>query len=221
MPTRLPVPKPAAKRLSLYLRECERFQEDGVACVSSEELGSCLGISAAQVRRDLSCVAQAGQRGVGYEVPVLLETLQREFGLAREWRAVLVGVGNIGRALLGYGPFRSSTISIVAAFDRDPSVIGSTWGGRTVMPLDALAHVVQSERVELGVIAVPTSAAQEVADRLVAAGVRGILNFAPVRIVVPSGISASSVDFAVELRRIAMDVVLGASGSTGVGEGTK
>ncbi len=189
------------------MREGESLLAIGAATVSSERLGARLGISAAQVRRDLAYLAQAGQRGVGYDLSTLVSMLSRELGLERPWHAVLVGVGNIGRALLSYAPFRESRVSIVAALDCDPAAIGQRWGGRMVEPVANLAAVVQRERVELGVIAVPIGSAQKVADLLVGAGIRGILNFAPVEIVVPEGIAASNVDFGVELRRLAMDVM--------------
>lgn len=204
--TRAPLPRPAAKRLSLYLRECEQLLIENETHVSSEVLAGRLGLTASQVRRDLAYVAQAGQRGVGYDIRGLLDILQREFGLARDWRAVLVGVGNIGRALLGYAPFRNANISIVAAFDADPGVVGGTWGGRVVRPMSDLSKTVRDQRVELAVLAVPGAAAQGVATELAAAGIRGILNFAPVRVVVPPGVAANTVDFSTELRRLAMGV---------------
>jgi len=209
VPTRSHIPRPAARRLSLYLRECESLLTQGVPTASSESLGARLGLSAAQVRRDLAYVAQAGQRGVGYDMATLVTVLQEGFGLERPWRAVLVGVGNIGRALLSYAPFRESRVAIVAAVDCDPATIGSQWGGRTVESMQSLGEVVRRGGIELGVIAVPASAAQLAADDLVAAGVRGILNFAPVQVTVPEGTACSHVDVSVELRCLAMEVALG------------
>lgn len=198
-----PIPQRAIQRLSRYLRELERLQRDGAETVSSAELGDLVGAGDAQVRRDLAFFGHLGQRGVGYSVATLIEALRSTLSLNREWRVALVGAGNIGRALCTYKVFRERGFRIVALFDNDPRKEGCTWARLKVMPMRELRRTVQKLGIELGVIAVPPEAAQEVADQLVAAGARGILNFAPTRVRVPPGIQVCSADLAVEMEQLA------------------
>lgn len=203
MSTRTPVPRPVLERIVLYLRQAERLAREGAQTVSSFELGEAIGSTPAQVRKDLSCFGQLGQPGRGYDVQGLVRALRSRLSLDREWRAALVGAGNIGRALCTHRAFRERGFHIVALFDNDPRKEGCTWGRLKVLPMSQLGHCVRELGIELGIIAVPAEAAQGVADQLVAAGIRGILNFAPTRVICPNGIPVRSVDFTVDLEQLA------------------
>lgn len=215
MPNRKAIPRPAARRLSLYLRELSSRLEQGERTVSSKALGRSLGLTDAQVRKDLAIFGQFGHPGRGYEITELVDSLRRIMGRDREWRACVVGAGNIGRALVSYDRFRREGFRIVAMFDSDASLAGRDVGGLRVRPMSDLPTVAATEGVQLGIIAVPREAAQQVADALVAAGVRGILNFSPRRIEVREGIGIVSVDFTVALEQLAFQIATGAVG-TGV-----
>ena len=203
------IPRPAARRLSLYLRELSSRLESGEQTVSSKSLGRSLGLTDAQVRKDLALFGQFGHPGRGYAIAELIESLRKIMGRDRAWRVCVVGAGNIGRALVSYDRFRREGFEIVAVFDGDGSLTGREVGGMQVRPMAELARVVAAERINLGIIAVPREAAQQVADALVAAGVRGILNFAPRRIEVREGIGIVSVDFTVALEQLAFQVAFG------------
>jgi len=200
------VSSPTAHRLSLYLRELERLAASGRATVSSRQLGVAAGAAEAQVRKDLGVIGTAGLPGVGYVVESLGDAIRAAIGVHRSWRAVLVGAGNIGRALAAYRSFREEGFEIAAVFDADPSVAGRRISGTKVQPMDALAECVRRQEIEIGIIAVPPESAQEVADRLVAAGVQGILNFAPRRVRVPDRVPAIGVDFRAALERLVLEV---------------
>jgi redox-sensing transcriptional repressor len=206
------IPRPAARRLSLYLRELTSRLEEGERTVSSKALGRSLGLTDAQVRKDLALFGQFGHPGRGYEITELVDSLRRIMGRDREWRACVVGAGNIGRALVSYDRFRREGFRILAVFDADPALAGREVGGIRIRALSELAAVVAAEGIQLGIVAVPRDAAQQVADALVAAGVRGILNFAPRRIEVREGIGIVSVDFTVALEQLAFQVASGAGG---------
>ncbi|MFZ9882067.1 MAG: redox-sensing transcriptional repressor Rex [Phycisphaerales bacterium] len=206
MPHRRDIPKPAARRLSLYLRELSSRHEQGEETVNSKALGLSLGLTDAQVRKDLAIFGQLGHPGRGYRVAELIDSLRRIMGRDRAWTACVVGAGNIGRALVSYDRFRKEGFSIVAVFDGGAAMVGREVGGLKVRPMSELAKAVAAEGIELGIIAVPRDAAQQVADALVAAGIKGILNFAPRRIVVRDGISIVSVDFTVALEQLAFQV---------------
>lgn len=214
VPSRRNIPKPAVRRLSLYLRELTSRQEAGEETVSSKSLGRSLGLTDAQVRKDLALFGQFGHPGRGYAVPDLVASLRRIMGRDRLWRACVVGAGNIGRALLSYDRFRREGFQIAAVFDADPSLAGREVGsGLRVRRMSELAAVVAEEGINLGIIAVPRETAQQVADALVAAGVQGILNFAPRRIEVREGIAIVSVDFTVSLELLAFQIAFGESGA--------
>lgn len=202
------IPLPAIKRLSLYLREIEDLLEAGRTTVSSKQLGEALSLTDAQVRKDLGYFGQFGQPGIGYSVAQLAAELRRLLGSDQVSNVCLVGVGNIGRALLDHGGFRRKGFHIVAAFDVSDSVVGQSVHGVKVSPMAELARVVQSRSVRFGIVAVPAAAAQSVCDQLVKAGVTGILNFAPKRLQVPPHVSISSVDLAVQLEQLAFQVML-------------
>ena len=193
------VSEPTIGRLSLYLRFLAELKDEGVGTVSSEELAERCGTTAAQVRKDLSLFGTFGKRGLGYEVNELECQLRDILGLESDWSVALVGAGKIGAALFGYANFRDQGFYIEAVFDTDPEKVGQSWNGLVVEPDEALESVIRERGITIAVIAVPASAAQRVVDRLVEAGVRGILNFAPTRLKVPSGVAVRSVDMALEM----------------------
>lgn len=187
------------RRLSVYLRLLRELQEEGREIVSSQQLAEGSGTSSAQVRKDLSLFGSFGKRGRGYTVAGLEETLEEILGLGQAWRVALVGVGKIGSALLGYEDLSRRGFEIVAAFDKDPEKIGERVFGVEVFPVSSLDEEAGRRDVEIGIIATPPEAAQDVADRLGEAGVRGILNFAPVKIDPASGVTVRSMDVALEM----------------------
>src|ERR1700733_2534010 len=173
-------PKAVVGRMSLYLRQLEIYQRQGNTTVSSSQLGQPLSIKNAQVRKDLAFFGQFGHPGIGYRLPELIDALRHILGIDHDWPLALVGLGNLGRALLKYRGFRSRGFHVVALFDNDPEKIGQTFDGLTVEPVEALRKAVALRTVRLAVLSVPADAAQRVADQLVACGIHGILNFAPV-----------------------------------------
>lgn len=195
-------------RLSLYLRCIEDLRRQGQLKVSSKELGLALGVSDAQVRRDIGALGHLGHPGVGYPAHELTEAIRRALGIDRCWDCLLVGVGNLGRALLRYRGFSQQGFRIVALIDTDPGKIGQAIGALTVQAPDRLAAIVAETRAELGLLAVPAESAQLVADLLASSGVRGLLNFAPTVLRVPAGMSLVSVDLTVQLEQLAFQVQL-------------
>jgi redox-sensing transcriptional repressor len=205
-------PRPSrasAARLSLYLRQLELFRREGVAKVSSRLLAAALGLGDAQVRRDLAQLGGVGHPGIGYPTAELIGAIRQTLGLDREWPVVLVGVGNLARALLRYEGFRRQGFRIGAVFDCDPAKVGQTVEGLTVQPIEHLPSRVAALRAEIGIVTVPSEAAQSVTDRLIEAGVRGILNFAPVLLRLPAGVTQVSVDLSVQLEQLAFLIQLG------------
>ena len=202
-----PVPKAVAARLSLYLRELQHLIEQGEETTSSSELGRKLGFTDAQVRKDLAYFGHFGYPGIGYRCDKLVAAIRKILGTDQQWSAALVGAGNLGRALLGYKGFGRQGFRVVAAFDTDPEKIGSHVEGVCVYHLDHLAEFAKANRVRLGIIAVPAPQAQMVANRLVSAGVEGILNFAPVTIELPDSIRHVGVDLAIELEQLSFAIV--------------
>lgn len=194
------IPEAALSRLPLYLRVLGELSNETVNQVSSEQLAELTGMNAAKVRKDLSYLGSYGTRGVGYDVNFLTYQIQRELGLNHDWPLVIVGAGNLGQALANYGGFTERGFSIAGVFDTDASKVGGVVGGVRVRHLDDLSQVVQSKNVSIGVLATPGEAAQEAANRLVRAGVGSILNFAPVVLSVPRGVSVRKVDLAGELQ---------------------
>lgn len=198
--TRRRIPEATVARLPVYLQLlCDQFDE-GVTNISSEELAGLGGVNAAKVRKDLSYLGSYGTRGVGYDVEFLVFQIKRELGLTHEWHVVIVGAGNLGQALSGYGGFGERGFPVGGIVDIADDRVGSVIGGVRVRHTDELAQIVQSRDIAIGVIATPGPAAQDAADALVAAGVTSILNFAPTIISAPPGISVRKVDLAVELQ---------------------
>jgi redox-sensing transcriptional repressor len=194
-------------RLSLYLRRLEEVSRDGARTVSSSQLALALGVTDAQVRKDLASL-NLGQPGIGYPTQELIVAIRRALGIDRPWRVALVGVGNLARALLRYRGFSQHGFRIVALFDTDPAKIGQRVEGLIIHALEELTAVVEATEAELGLLTVPAEAAQSVADTLVAAGIRGVLNFAPVVLRLPAGVSLVSVDLTVQLEQLAFLVQL-------------
>ncbi|HEY1067082.1 MAG TPA: redox-sensing transcriptional repressor Rex [Pirellulales bacterium] len=199
-------PKAVVARLSLYLRELEHLSNEGRETTNSTRLGALLGFTDAQVRKDLAHFGQFGHPGVGYRISELAAALRNVLGTDQQWPAAMVGAGNLGRALLGYRGFEQRGFRICAVFDGDPRKVGASIEGLTVHSIDDLQGVVDEHKIRLGLIVVPAAAAQSVADRLVAAGVQGLLNFAPVTITVPEHVSLAGVDLAVELEQLSFSV---------------
>jgi redox-sensing transcriptional repressor len=211
------IPEATVGRLPLYLRALVELAEAGAATVSSDTLAEATGVNSAKVRKDLSHLGSYGTRGVGYDVAYLLHQIRRELGLTQHWPIVIVGIGNLGHALANYRGFAERGFQTAALVDADPGKVGEEVGGLRIRPLAELAEIVREHEAVIGVIATPAAAAQPVADALVAAGIRSILNFAPAALVVPDGVSVRKVDLAVEMqiltyyeqRKAALDEALG------------
>jgi redox-sensing transcriptional repressor len=200
------------RRLSHYLRALEGFEETVGGTVSSEELASRGQTTAAQVRKDLSHFGSFGKRGLGYSIAELRVRLRAILGLDRVWRVVLVGAGRIGSALFEYPDFKMRGYDCVAILDSDPEKIGALWGPTTIHSSDRLEAVIDELDIDLVILAVPAAVAQEVADRAVKAGVRGILNFAPVQIKVPDSIPVEDVNLVMQLEALSFKITRGEAG---------
>jgi redox-sensing transcriptional repressor len=197
------IPEATVGRLPVYLRALVDLAETGAGTVSSDELAEAAGVNSAKVRKDLSHLGSYGTRGVGYDVAYLIHQIRRELGLTQHWAIVIVGIGNLGHALANYAGFAERGFRVAALVDADESKVGTRVGDLEISHIDALPELVEELDVAIGLIATPAAAAQEVADRLVEAGVRSILNFAPTTIAVPPGVSVRKVDLAVELQILA------------------
>lgn len=201
------IPDATVARLPVYHRVLAALQENGVTIVSSEELAIACGVTSAKLRKDLSHLGSYGTRGVGYDVEFLSYQIARELGITQPWGVVLVGVGNLGRALVSYRGFASRGFRIVGLVDAHPDVIGTAVpigeDDHRVRAMTDLREVVRTGNATIAVIATPADAAQEVCDRLVEAGITSILNFAPVVLSVPEGVEVRKVDLAVELQILA------------------
>ena len=194
------IPEATVARLPLYLRSLFEMTDRGVHTVSSESLAGAAGVNSAKVRKDLSYLGSYGTRGVGYDVEYLLFQISRELGLTQDWPVVIVGIGNLGHALANYKGFSERGFRVAALVDSDLAKRGEAVAGLRVRALDDLDKLVAEERIAIGIVATPAPVAQEVADRLVAAGVTSILNFAPVVISVPDEVSLRKVDLSIELQ---------------------
>src|SRR5439155_985294 len=183
------IPEATVGRLPVYLRALVDLAESGVTTVSSESLATAAGVNSAKVRKDLSHLGSYGTRGVGYDVAYLIHQIRRELGLTQHWSIVIVGVGNLGHALANYRGFGERGFRVTALVDADPDKVGERVGGLDVRHVDDLPELVRAHDIAIGVIATPATAGQDVADRLVAGGVRSILNFAPATISVPPWVS--------------------------------
>jgi len=187
------------RRLSLYLRFLEESAQRGLVTISSDELARRGGTTSAQVRKDLSFFGSFGKRGLGYSVPELTESLREILGLRRDWQVIIVGAGKIGTALAQYRGFRQRGFHVTAVYDRDPRKIGTTWDALTVRDMEQIEHDIATERPDIVVLTTPGDEAQKVVDRLVKAGIRALLNFAPVQLQVPPDVTLKNVNMAMEL----------------------
>lgn len=194
MTTLLGVPEVVVDRLPVYARTLAVLEIHGRQVVSSQELGDELGVTPAQIRKDLSYFGRFGKQGRGYNVQRLAGELRRILGLDQEWSMVLVGVGNLGRAILSYKGFAPEGFKIVAAFDTHSDAVGKSIGGVKVYSVKNLPQFLKGNPAEIGIVAVSAAAAQEVADTLVAAGIKGILNYAPVALRVPEGTQLKDIE---------------------------
>ena len=190
------------RRLSLYLRFLEEFEHQGATTVSSDALASRGGTTSAQVRKDLSFFGSFGKRGLGYPVPQLIKRLREILGLGRRYKVVVVGAGKIGSALVHYRGFDERGFDIVAIYDDDPAKIGKPWNGVVVHDVALLEKEAGQLEPEIAVITTPGEAAQAIADRLVKCGIKAILNFAPVQLVVPDSVTVKAVNLVLELEAL-------------------
>ena len=187
------------RRLSLYLRFLEESTNRGLVTISSDELARRGGTTSAQVRKDLSFFGSFGKRGLGYSVPELTESLREILGLRRDWQVIIVGAGKIGTALAQYRGFRQRGFRVTAVYDRDPKKIGTRWDALTVRDMADIEWDIQREHPDIAVLTTPADEAQVVVDRLVSAGVRALLNFAPIQLQVPPDVTLRNVNMAMEL----------------------
>jgi redox-sensing transcriptional repressor len=194
------IPEATVARLPLYYRALLETAEQRIPTISSERLAEMAGVNAAKVRKDFSYLGSYGTRGVGYDVEYLLFQISRELGLTQDWPVVIVGIGNLGHALANYRGFSARGFRIVGLVDADPGKQGERIGPLVIEAIDELPRIVAERKVAIGIIATPASAAQEVAEALVAAGVTSVLNFAPTVISVPEGVSLRKVDLSIELQ---------------------
>jgi redox-sensing transcriptional repressor len=197
------IPDATVARLPVYLRALNTLAEQGVATCSSNDLAENAGVNPAKLRKDLSYLGSYGTRGVGYDVEYLRYQIAREIGQTQDWDVVIVGVGNLGSALSAYQGFSTRGIRVAALVDADPKRVGTVISGIEVSSLGDLTTVVKEREISIGIIATPGTAAQEVANRLVEAGITSILNFAPALVQVPDGVDVRKVDLSIELQILA------------------
>ncbi|MEX0984954.1 MAG: redox-sensing transcriptional repressor Rex [Actinomycetota bacterium] len=197
-----PIPEATVSRLPLYLRVLVELAETP-GPVSSEILAEAAGVTPAKVRKDLSALGSYGTRGKGYDAAYLIHQIRRELGLTQDWPIVIVGIGNLGHALANYRGFGERGFRVEGLLDVDPAKVGEEVAGMPIRPMESLRAVVRERRAAIGVIATPASAAQDVADAMVAAGLRSILNFAPTVVSAPEGVTVRKVDLAIELQILA------------------
>ncbi len=193
------VPEATIIRLSVYSRFLSQTDKKGIITVSSGEIADGVGVSSAQVRKDLAYFGEFGTRGVGYNVKDLQHHVLRILGLNKKWKAIIIGAGNLGSALSAYGGFKERGFEIVGIFDNDKNKIGLTIGGFEIKALEQLPQLVEQHQVKIAIVTVPRNSAQEIADYLVDNGIVSILNFAPAILSVPLGIVVRNVDLSVNL----------------------
>ncbi len=196
------VPRVVVKRLPIYLRELYYAAEEGYTYISSQELGQRLGYTAAQIRKDLSTLGEFGKQGAGYPVSSLIKELEAILHVDRVWEVALVGVGDLGHALIHYQGFQTRGFRIVLAFDNHPAKIGQQVGDLVIRDVRHLEEDIRQAGIRIGMITTPAAAAQEIAERLVSAGVRGILNYAPVHLKLPPEVEVEYIDPVIHLQRM-------------------
>jgi redox-sensing transcriptional repressor len=200
------IPDPAVKRLSLYLRQLEAFKRKDRRTISSKQLGESLGLTDAQVRKDLAYFGQFGHPGIGYRVDDLIAQVRRILGTDKTWSVLLIGAGNLGRALMAYKGFQNKGFELVAVFDNDSAKVGKKMGAFTIQGLSDLQETIRAHNIRLAIMTVPAEVAQDVADQLVDAGIKGLLNFAPMSLQLPEHVAVNSVDLAVSLEQLSFQV---------------
>jgi len=203
------IPEMTIRRLSIYTRCLLQLEEDGVKTISSQELAERFNLNSAQVRKDLAYFGEFGVRGIGYYVSSLKAELQRILGLDREWPVALVGLGNLGSALFHYKGFSRQGFRIAIVFDDDPAKAGREIGGVPIVSTRDVAREVKARAIQIAVLAVPADAAQGVADQLVAAGIKAVLNFAPARLRLPKDARLKNVDLSIELETLSFYLAQG------------
>lgn len=201
------IPKAVVSRLSLYLRELQHLIRDRTLTISSTKLGRRLGFTASQVRKDFAYFGQFGYPGIGYRCEELVAKIRSILGTDRTWPVVLVGCGNLGQALLGYRGFAKQGFEVVAAVDVDAALVGTEIEALTIQRLDQLPEIVLRKNVRVAILAVPAKAAERAVESILAAGITGILNFAPVTLSLPKHIGIVEVDLARELEQLAFSVL--------------
>ncbi len=197
------IPEVVIARLPVYIQKLNQLVREGRENVSSQEMAEILGITSAQFRKDLSFLGGFGKQGTGYNVINLLESLRTVLNLNQIWEVVLVGVGNLGQALLSYQGFPRKGFEIVMAFDSDPKIIGKTFAGITVSDVSEMQTHICPRGIPIAILTVPAASAQEMADQLIGCGVKAILNYAPVTLKVPDGIRLANIDPVLSLQTIA------------------
>ena len=197
------IPEATVGRLPRYLQALAGMAADGTAVASSEELALAAGVTSAKVRKDLSHLGSYGTRGVGYDIAYLIHQIRRELGLTQDWGIAIAGIGNLGHALANYKGFGDRGFRVAALVDVDQATVGERIGELEVAHIDDLPALVADRAIAIGVIATPATAVQDVGDRMVSAGIRSILYFAPAPLAAPPGVSVRSVDLAVELQILA------------------
>lgn len=193
------IPDATVGRLSLYSRHLKEAHEKGITTVSSQNIANAIGVTPAQVRKDLAYFGDFGTRGVGYNSSELYNYIMKILGLSKRWSVAIIGAGNLGKALSLYKGFAERNLDVKCIFDNDPKKVGKKISNITIYPVDSLEEKVKEYDIKLGIIAVPADAAQEAADKLVSAGIKGIINFAPANITVEDDVMLRKVDLAVQL----------------------
>ncbi|HQJ32824.1 MAG TPA: redox-sensing transcriptional repressor Rex [Anaerolineaceae bacterium] len=196
------IPEVVVARLPVYIQKLNQLVREGREIVSSQEMAEHLGVSSAQIRKDLSFFGGFGKQGTGYNVINLLESLRSILNLNQIWEVVLVGVGHLGQALLSYQGFSRNGFEIVMAFDNDPKIIGKTFAGIKVIDVNEMQNHICPRGVPIAILTVPAANAQEMADQLIRCGVKAILNYAPVTLKVPEGIRLANIDPVLSLQTI-------------------
>ncbi|MEF2144783.1 MAG: redox-sensing transcriptional repressor Rex [Desulfovibrionaceae bacterium] len=205
------IPKATIGRLAVYIQVLERLKNEGTEVISSENLAQACSVNSSQIRKDLAYFGEFGVRGVGYYVPELITSIKQSLGVDRNWNCCIVGVGNLGRALLRHGEFRNKGFKIQVAFDCDPYKIGEVVEGLEVICTRKTRNLVTEKQLEIGIITTPPERAQRAANYLVEAGIKGIINYAPTRIEVPEHIPLEYVDFIHHFYALAFHINLGRS----------
>jgi len=188
------IPDIVIRRLPVYVRTLRDLHERGISSISSDDLAKHIGVTAAQIRRDLSYFGKFGKQGKGYDTAYLAETIASILGLDKQWDVALAGLGNLGRAIVRYRGFADESFNIVALFDHFADRVGQEVGEMTVLPDDQITKVIQERGIKIGIVAGPAAVAQSVADQMIAGGVQAILNYAPVVLKVPSGVTVREID---------------------------